>query len=224
MATTPQHLHSRGFRALIGTEQWNVLLTHGNRRTFPAAIRLLDQGAPSRVVHVIAQGRVRVVYTDASGNDVLVAVRGPGDLIGEYAQRDRGEHSASVWTLEDCAVVTLKASDFAGFIERARLSDALQRYILNKARQVGERVWRAANLPAEQRLAQLFIEVVNADPARPQRTVPMSQGLIADSLGITRRSVNQLLTHWKELGLVRTQPAPIHVNDLAALARRAHLR
>jgi hypothetical protein len=80
MAATPLHLHSRGFRALIGTEQWNNLLATGNRRAFPTATRLLDQGAPSRIVHVIAKGRVRVVYTDASGNEVLVAVRGPGGL------------------------------------------------------------------------------------------------------------------------------------------------
>lgn len=224
MAATPQHLHTRGFRALIGTDQWNTLLANGNRRTFPATTRLLDQGAPSRVVHVIAQGRVRVVYTDKSGNEVLIAVRGPGDLVGEYAQRDNGEHSASVWPLEDCTVAVLKASEFAGFIAQGHFSDALQHYILSKARQVGERVWRAANLPTEQRLAQLFLEIANADPSRATPTVPMSQRLIADSLGVGLRSVNLLVARWKEIGLIQTRPSLITIHDLAALSRRAHIR
>ncbi|MFG3339626.1 Crp/Fnr family transcriptional regulator [Glycomyces sp. NPDC048151] len=224
MAPPPQNLHTRGFQALIGPERWNALLSHGNRRTSTTTTRLLDQGAPSRIVHAIERGRVRVVYTDESGNEVLVAVRGSGDLLGEYAQWDDGEHSASVWPLEPCTVTTLEASNFAGFIERERLSDTLQRYILSKARQVGERVWRAANLPAEQRLAQLFLEVVNADPGRPSPTVPMSQRLIADSLGAGLRSVNLLVSRWKDIGLIETRPALITILDPAALSRRAHIR
>jgi CRP/FNR family cyclic AMP-dependent transcriptional regulator len=224
MESTPPHLHIRGFQALIGTEQWYRLLKEGSRRTYPSMDRLLDQGAPSRLVHVLTEGRVRVVYTDAGGNEVLVAVRGPGDLLGEYAQRDRGEHSASVWTLEACTTSVFAAAAFEGFMQRERLSDALQRYMLGKARQVGERVWRAANLQSEQRLAQLFLEVVNADPSRTEPTVPMSQQLIADSVGVGRRSVTELLSRWRERGLVRTQPSLVTILDLPALARRAHLR
>jgi CRP-like cAMP-binding protein len=209
---------------VIGTGPWNALLAQGYRRNFRAGERLLDQGAPSELVYALAQGRVRVVYTDESGNEVLVAVRGPGDLIGEYAQRDRGDHSASVWTLEECTASVIKAADFEGFLQRERLSDALQRYMLGKARQVGERVWRAANLQTEQRLAQLFLEVVNTAPGEAEQTVPMSQRLIADSLGVSLRSVNLLLSRWKERGLVRTRHGRITIVDLAALARRAHLR
>jgi CRP-like cAMP-binding protein len=209
---------------LITPEQWQALIAGGRSTAFPARTRLLDQGDRGPVVYAVQQGRVRVVYTDPDGDEALIAVRGPGDLLGEYAQRDQGTHMASVWTLEACTASVVNAAAFEGFIRRERLPEALQRYMLGKARQVGERVWRAANLQTEQRLAQLFLEIVNADPDRAEATIPMSQGLMADSLGVTRRSVNQLLSQWKERGLVRTRPSPITVLDLAALTRRAHLR
>lgn len=209
---------------MIGAERWHWIQKQGSLRTHSPVHRLLDQGAPSRLVHVLTAGRVRVVYTDEGGNEVLVAVRGPGDLLGEYAQRDRDAHSASVLTLEACTTSVLTAAAFEGFIQREQLSDALQRYMLGKARQVGERVWRAANLQSEQRLAQFFLEVVNADPGAAERTVPMGQQLIADSLGVGRRTVTNLLSQWKEHGLVRTQPSLVTILDLPALTRRAHLR
>lgn len=209
---------------MIGTERWHWIQKQGSSQTHSPVHRLLDQGAPSRLVHVLVAGRVRVVYTDEGGNEVLFAVRGPGDLLGEYAQRDRGAHSASVWTLEACTTSVLTAAAFEGFIQREQLSDALQRYMLGKARQVGERVWRAANLQSEQRLAQFFLEVVNADPGAAEPTVPMGQQLIADSLGIARRTVTALLTQWKEHGLVRTKQSLVTILDLPALTRRAHLR
>jgi CRP/FNR family transcriptional regulator, cyclic AMP receptor protein len=223
VTTTPPHLHTRGFQSLITHAHWRELVGEGHRADMRGGGRLLDQGDRSAVVHALVRGRVRVTHAEPDGKEALIAVRGPGDLLGEYAQRDRGAHMASVWTLEDCTVATLGADAFERFIRRHRLDEALQRYILAKIRQVGERIWRASNLQTEQRMAQLFLEAVNAAPGSTP-TVPMSQGLIADSLGVTRRKVNALLAQWKEHGLVRTRPAPIAVLDLAALARRAHLR
>ncbi|RRS00162.1 Crp/Fnr family transcriptional regulator [Glycomyces terrestris] len=224
MPHTPRHLHTRGFRELLTMEQWQALVAAGHRTTIPAGTRFLDQGGRKPAVYVLEQGRVRVVYTEPDGNEVLIAIRGPGDLIGEYAQRDQGDHMASVWTLEGCVAVVLTGDAFEHFLHRTRLEAALQRYMLAKARQGAERIWRAANLHTEQRLAQLFLEIINAGSNHPQPVVPMSQVLIASSLGVTRRSVNQLLSQWREHGLVRTRPSPITVLDLPALTRRANLR
>jgi CRP/FNR family transcriptional regulator, cyclic AMP receptor protein len=220
MAATPQHLHSRGFQALIGSEQWNALFTQGKQRAYAAANRLLDQGAHSSVVYVLHQGRVRVVYTEPDGNEALIAIRGPGDLIGEYAQRDNGVHMASVWTLEPCTASLLTSARFEGFVRRHQLDDTLQHYMLSKARQAAQRIWRASNLQTEQRMAQLFLEIINADPFQVEPSIPMTQQQVADSLGVARSSVTRLLAHWRESGLVRIQPARMSVADSAALARR----
>lgn len=224
VAITPPHHGARGFQALTTAEQWRELLRHGRRSAFEPGTRLIDQGDRSKVVYALERGRVRIVYTEDDGDEVLVAVRGPGDLLGEYAQLDRSEHMASVWTLEACVATVFAADAFEGGVQRHGLGDALQRYMLGKARQVGRRVWRAAHLRVEQRTAKLFLEVIDADTETDAPTVPMTQQEIAASLGASLSSVAHLIARWKRLGLVRTQHARITVLDLPALARRAASR
>jgi CRP/FNR family transcriptional regulator, cyclic AMP receptor protein len=182
---------------------------------------LLDQGGPSKVVYAVERGRARVVYTEENGDEVLVAVRGPGDLLGEYAQRDRSEHMASVWALEQCIVSVLTTDAFEGCIRRHELGETLQQYMLGKARQIGGRVWRAAHLNVEQRTAQLFLEVISAGAEPGDPTIPMTQREIAASLGVSLSSVAHLLGSWRKLGLVQTDTSLITVIDIPALTASA---
>lgn len=222
MTPTPQHLHIRGFQALIGAERWNALLPQGNRCSFPAGTRLVDQGAPSRLVHALVKGRARVVYTEADGHEALVAIRGPGDLLGEYAQRDQGEHMATVWALDDCETAAVPAATFETSICRLRVETALQRYILQKYRQIPQRLWRAANLQTEQRMALLFLEILSTDPNTGDASIPLTQQQVADSLGVARSSVTRLLANWRQAGLVRIHQSRLELLDTVALARRGN--
>jgi CRP/FNR family transcriptional regulator, cyclic AMP receptor protein len=221
---TPQHLHSRGFQALVTDTVWNDLVQFGRRTEYASGARMLQQGDHSLVVHALRSGRVRVVYTEADGNEALIAVRGPGDLVGEYAQRDKGEHMASVWALEDCVASMLTSEAFDAFIKRHGLDDPLQRYILGKIRQGGQRIWRASHLQTEQRMALLLLEVIGTAPVGAEPTVPMTQAQIAASLGVALSSVTAVLHRWKKEGLITTVPAPLRVLDVAALARHANTR
>ncbi|MCC3765263.1 Crp/Fnr family transcriptional regulator [Glycomyces sp. TRM65418] len=224
MPPVPPPHRTRGFLALTTPEQWRDLLQHGKRRPVERGTRLLDQGGPSRLVYALEHGRARVVYTEHNGDEVLVAVRGPGDLVGEYAQRDRSKHMASVWTLEQCVVTVFTADGFEGGIRRHDLGEPLQRYMLGKARQVGKRVWRVAHLRVEQRMAKLFLEIIEAGVDAEVHTVPLSQNQIAASLGVSLSSVAHLLGAWRRIGLVETRAFEIEVLDLPALTRRAATR
>ncbi|MDA1361649.1 Crp/Fnr family transcriptional regulator [Glycomyces luteolus] len=224
MNPTPQHLHSRGFQALVTGAEWNDLVSSGRTTDSAGGARMLQQGDRNPVVYALLKGRVRVVYTEADGNEALIAVRGPGDLVGEYAQRDQGEHMASVWALEDCVVSALTADAFDAFIRRHRLDDPLQRYILGKIRQSGQRIWRASHLQTEQRMALLLLEIVGTAPADAEPTVPMTQAQIASSLGVALSTVTSVLAAWKKSDLIRTVPAPLRVLDVAKLARHANSR
>ncbi|MFC3491161.1 Crp/Fnr family transcriptional regulator [Glycomyces rhizosphaerae] len=221
MTPTPRHLQSRGFQALVTAAEWNDLVHCGRRTESAGGAMILHQGDRSPVVYALRQGRVRVVYTGIDGNEALIAVRGPGDLVGEYAQRDQGEHMASVRALEDCVASALSAETFDAFIKRHRLDDPLQRYILGKIRQSGRRIWRASHLQTEQRMALLLLEIISAAPAGEEPTVPMTQAQIAASLGVALSSVTGILADWKKCDLIRTVPAPLRVLDVGALGRRA---
>ncbi|WP_112139856.1 Crp/Fnr family transcriptional regulator [Glycomyces dulcitolivorans] len=224
MNTPPPHLPSRGFQGLLPPDQWDELLRAGVSSPLRGGNLLLSQGFQTGVVYALRSGRVRVVHTEPGGKEALIAVRGPGDLLGEYAYQDHGEHMASVWALEPCEVTALSSARFEDFIRRHRCEELLQRYILGKIRQGGQRIWRAANLQTEQRVALLFLEVIGAARVGADPTIPMTQGQVADSLGVALSSVTLVLGQWRRHGLIRTLPAPLRVLDMAALARHANPR
>lgn len=162
-----------------------------------------------------------MVYTGVEGTETFIAIRGPGDLIGEYAQRDAGGRTASVWTLEACEVTVVSFGAFGSFIKEARLENELQRYMMAKTRQNPQRIHLAANRSMEQRLAQLLLEVVYAGVGPTASQVHLSQRQIGDALGVTRPWVNRALRKWRVEGFIRTRPDPITVLDIEALKRRA---
>ncbi|MFC6475318.1 hypothetical protein ACFQQE_25730 [Glycomyces mayteni] len=75
----------------------------------------------------------------------------------------------------------LTTAQFKSFVQRRRCEALLQRYILSKIRQGGRRIWHAANLQTEQRMALLFLEVIGAAPVGAAPTVPMTQAQVAAS-------------------------------------------
>lgn len=84
-------------------------------------------------------------------------------------------------------------------------------------RSLNARLLEALYLPAEQRLARRLLEL--ADAYGP--VVPLTQEALAEFVGTTRATVNQLLREEQERGTVELSRGQTRIVDLAALERRA---
>jgi class 3 adenylate cyclase len=85
------------------------------QRTFAAGARLMEEGEPADHVAVISSGSVRITIKD-NGREASLAVRGPGELIGERAALRVSERSATVVALETVKALVVKTEDFAAFV------------------------------------------------------------------------------------------------------------
>lgn len=74
-----------------------------------------DEGSDFYIVQV---GRVGVCSPDQMGNEVQLAVLGPGDFFGEISLLDGGPRTATVRADGDVIVVTLSRHDFLEFVRR----------------------------------------------------------------------------------------------------------
>ena len=89
----------------------------GRRRTYGPGVTLVHEGDDAGPVVVLLRGRVKIAGT-GGGREAIVAVRGPGDLIGELSAIDGGPRSATVTTLESTEVLLVAGSAFAALLER----------------------------------------------------------------------------------------------------------
>jgi|HubBroStandDraft_5_1064220.scaffolds.fasta_scaffold100240_3 hypothetical protein len=60
----------------------------------------MRQGDPGSHVFILAAGRVKIARVDSEGNELLLAVRGVGDIVGELAVLGGGLRSATVTALD----------------------------------------------------------------------------------------------------------------------------
>jgi class 3 adenylate cyclase len=98
-------------------------------RTFAAGAKLLQEGDQADHVLVILSGRTRICIEE-NGTERLLAVRGPGQLVGERGVLEVSARSASVIALETVQALVAWSRDFAAFItHHPRVLDIVERQV-----------------------------------------------------------------------------------------------
>ena len=97
----------------------------GEPRGYPAGEVIFEQGGTADCVLLVRTGRVRVTVTAGDGEDIVLAERGAGELLGELAGIDGQPRSASVTALDEVRGLVIPLRAFRGFLmehPRAALS------------------------------------------------------------------------------------------------------
>src|SRR5436309_497262 len=95
------------FLARLTPEQRTALVDIGRRRRLSRGAVLVSEGARSDAVFVLLSGHVKVYSTTDRGIEVVLAVRGPGALLGELAAIDDQPRAATVCAIEPIEVLTI---------------------------------------------------------------------------------------------------------------------
>ena len=69
----------------LPSEEIRRVLAMARRRTFGRGEVVFHEGDPADSLHLIAKGRFAVRVTTPLGETATLAIRGPGDLVGEFA-------------------------------------------------------------------------------------------------------------------------------------------
>ncbi|MGK4591679.1 Crp/Fnr family transcriptional regulator [Amycolatopsis sp. w19] len=209
----------RGFRALVPAQAWATLAQQGVRSHHQARERLLGQGDPGGWVYLCLSGRVKVVYAEPDGRELMLAVRGPGDVIGELANGDSTSRSTTVQAIEPGITAKLSDRRFGEFVERLGLVPQLNSYILGKLRESAAHAWQLAHRTTPTRLAALLFSVIDAaGPDHPRATtIAMSQEELAAALGLARSAITPVLADWKAAGWIRIARGSVEVIDVTEI-------
>ncbi len=212
------------FLARLEQDDRAALVALGRPLEYPPRQVLMQQNEPSSHVLLLLRGWTKVTATAANGYEGLLALRGPGDIIGEAAALSGHPRSATVTTLERVAAVAVEQERFTGFL-RANPQAALQLLALSVDRQrSGDRLrLESAALTVRERLASLLLDLARTH-GRPteegiELTVALSQEELAGSVGASREAVARLLKDLRERGAVITRRRRIVIVQPEVLLR-----
>ena len=102
------------WNALTPTEQGD-LVAAAQKQTFRVGVALMGQGEWADTVMVILDGRTKVCVDDG-GRELVIAERGPGDLVGEHGIEAGGVRNATVVATEPVLALVLTTEDYLAFV------------------------------------------------------------------------------------------------------------
>jgi CRP/FNR family cyclic AMP-dependent transcriptional regulator len=214
------------FVSLLDEEGHIALAALGGRRTYRKGAVLLLEGDRSDHVFIIREGRVKVVATTVSGHELLLAVRGPGELVGELAALTSGAEprSASMVALDPIVAQVISGPDFIAFLEaRPRAFMVVLRKIMERLRDADRRRVEFGSQHTMGRVAGYLAEMAERH-GRPldggiEIGVALSQEELASYIVASRESVARALMTLRKRGLITTGRRSVVVLDLQGLRK-----
>jgi CRP/FNR family transcriptional regulator, cyclic AMP receptor protein len=197
------------------------------RKTFPAGFNIITAQQPGEVVYIILNGTVKIHVEQADGTDVIIALLGAGDTVGEMSLLDSAGRCASVVTLEESALIWINRHTFQECLQRIPvISNNLVRILSDRLRLANEQIQALATLDVYGRVARqllAFAEKYGKRQGEGDVLIPirLTQSDIADLVGASRKRVNQVFVTYKERHYISVDHnSYITVHDRSALARR----
>ena len=198
----------------------------GTRRRFPRGSTLLNEGDIAGRVMIVESGQVKIGCLSPDGKEILLAVRGPGQLLGELSAIDGEPVSASATALEDVEVISIPAPRFKELLSDTP-SVALQliHLLTQRLRDADVKRGEFGTLDAVSRVARRLTEMAerfgDTTPEGVRINLSLSQDEIAGWTGSSRESVSKALQALKSRGLIETHRKGITMLDLEGLRRRS---
>jgi CRP/FNR family cyclic AMP-dependent transcriptional regulator len=240
LSTVDVHRRSggiHGVRDSLNAMDWPLLasLSDAERRDVLATARLrrfaksevvCHQGDPSDSLHLVARGRLAVRTSTPAGDSVTLNLLSPGSFFGELSLlrvEAPSKRTATVVALEAAATHSLPAASFRRLCDTyPRVEQLLTMLLARRVEELSDRLLEALYVGLDRRIYRRLVELCELYATGTAAvTIPLTQEQLADLVGGSRPSVNQILQKLASQGLVSLGRGRIVVPSRGALVRRA---
>ena len=198
------------------------------RRRYPAGQALFHMGDEGGSLHLIERGRVKITIPSSSGEELILAIRGVGDLLGELSLFDGKSRSATVLALEETVTLCLHREDLLALM-RNRF-DVVEKILEVLARRIRDSDMLLADahfLDITSRLAKKILDLGDTfgirEGGQVRIGVKITQKDLASMIGATRESINKQLKALRDQGIVRISGGTIEILNRERLVQKARI-
>lgn len=213
------------FLQTLSAEQAAELGSRGSERRFPPGTAIFHERQVPDFVAAVLAGRVKLSATTDEGRDVVLAVRGPGELLGELSALDQLPRSATATAIDEVTALIVPASSFVAFLEeRSAVSISIVRMLSRRLRDADRKRVEFAALDSVGRVASRLNELCErfgeAEDEGVRIDLPFTQEELAAWAACSREAMDKALRTLRELGWIKTGRRTITVLDPEALRTR----
>jgi CRP/FNR family cyclic AMP-dependent transcriptional regulator len=192
-------------------------------RRFAAGQRVISRRAADNDIYLIVAGKVRVTAFSAAGKEVMFGDQRAGDWIGDFAAIDGLSRSADVVALAETLVATMSPALFRRMLnEHSTVRDRVMRRLVNRIRELTERVFEFSTLGVQNRLHAELLRLAREAGVQGNsaRIDPAPKHVdIASHISTYREQVTRELSAMSKRGLIQRSGAALVIPDVERLEK-----
>jgi CRP/FNR family transcriptional regulator, cyclic AMP receptor protein len=213
--------------ATLPTELSQSLFAKARPLSLAADQTLFVAGDEGDGCYRVEEGLLKASIAAPAGGELILAILGPGSVVGELSLIDRGPRSASVTALRDSKLSFVGRSAFETF---GQSTPELYRHITillaRRLRDTNEALVATNFLSVKGRVARALLSLAEAfgrdiGQGRILIRQKVSQSDLAAMAGIARENVSRALNDWANRSLVSRLAGYYCLENKAALNREA---
>jgi CRP-like cAMP-binding protein len=184
---------------------------------------------PGDGFYKVDEGLLKVSITSASGAERILAILGPGSLVGDLALLDGKPRSATVTALRECRLRFVSRAAFEAFAgEKPEIYRYLTKLLAARLRDTDKLIAAGSFLPLKGRVARALLDLANAfgknvGGTRVVIRQKVSQGDLAAMAGIARENVSRIMNEWMRVNIVTRLSGYYCLEDPAKLEHESEI-
>ncbi len=213
--TDPDPFASSQVLGTLGAEDRSRLVASCVERTYHKGQVVYLEGEPAESMFSLRSGQLKVSTFSPEGNELLLAIVRPGQIIGELGVLSTATRSATVTATMASNGWALSRSVVMDFLEqRPAMAVAMLQQLANMVRRTTGVAADLVFLDLSHRMVKLLLE-----RAGDQQRIRATQAELASAIGASRQRVNVCLQEFQREGWISLSSGSIELLDPEALQR-----
>ena len=195
-------------------EQLAMLAAVITRRGVPRGAMLMAEGDPTDSLYIIISGRLKVMMGEADGKEVILALLGPGEIVGEMGLIDDSPRSATVIAIEPSELLSISKREFRKCLaENFDMAMGVMRGLVRRLREADRKIGSLALLDVYGRVARLLIDMAETVDGQKIVTKRLPKQDIAKMIGASREMVSRVMKDLQLGGYIEARGSTIVLRD-----------
>ena len=187
---------------------------------------LFNEGDPGDRLYLVIDGKVKLGHSSGDGRENLLAVLGPGELLGELTLFDPGERTATATAVAVTQLLELQHDPFMHLLDsRPELAKHMLRALAVRLRKTNEALADLVFSDVPGRVAKALLDLAERfgeeTPDGLRVAHDLTQEELAQLVGASRETVNKSLADFISRGWIRLEGRAVQILDLERVRRRA---
>ena len=197
------------------------IVSTAQEKHFSRRQTIFFEGDPIRHIVFLLSGCVKVTQFGPNGQEVILRLNGPGEMVGMIGLHAKGSHSSTARTVQMATALVWEATHFEAVSERyPLLRRNTARVLEQRLHELEERFREVSTEKVSPRLSSQLLRLLTQVGKRVNDEVEigLSREELAQLTGTTLFTVSRVLSGWEQQGILVTRRKVVSIRNLQALA------